>query len=103
MMPFCAKCGTKLEDAAGFCPKCGTAAQKPAADIGDTITASLKAAGRELEKALKTAGEEIDRAVREVKADLSDQEGPFCPKCGKRNPVDARFCVACGGEIPRVG
>ena len=101
-MPFCAKCGTKLEDATGFCPKCGTATQNPAADIGDTITASLKMAGGELEKALKTAGDEIDKALREAKAELSGQEGSFCPKCGKKNPVGARFCVACGAEIPRV-
>lgn len=23
-----------------------------------------------------------------------------CPQCGRRNPVDAAECKACGGELP---
>lgn len=100
-MPFCAKCGTKLENATSFCSKCGTATSRTAADLGDSITDALKTAGRELERGLRTAGEEIDKALREVRDDLPNQGGPFCPKCGRRNPVDSGFCVACGGAIPR--
>jgi uncharacterized membrane protein YvbJ len=100
-MSFCANCGTKLEDATSFCSKCGTATSRTAADLGDSITDALKTAGRELERGLRTAGEEIDKALREVRDDLSNQDGPFCPKCGRRNPVDAGFCVACGGAISR--
>ena len=25
-----------------------------------------------------------------------------CPRCGKDNPADNRFCGACGAELPRV-
>lgn len=28
------------------------------------------------------------------------EETKTCPKCGKQNPKDAKFCNACGAEIP---
>lgn len=28
------------------------------------------------------------------------EETKACPKCGKQNPKDAKFCNACGAEIP---
>ena len=69
-------------------------------DLVDSITEALKTAAREIEVGLKTAGEEIEKAFSELKDDLSELGGPFCPKCGKRNPHDAKFCFACGGNIP---
>jgi predicted amidophosphoribosyltransferase len=99
-MPFCAKCGAKLVDFGGFCPKCGTATRLGAADLGDWITDALKSAVREMEKAFKTAGEEIEKALGELRSDLSQPRGPFCPKCGRRNPHGAKFCFACSGNLP---
>jgi len=99
-MPFCAKCGAKLLEFASFCPKCGTATRRGAADLGDWITDALKTAGREMEVAFKTAGEEIQKAFSELRSDLSQPRGPFCPKCGRRNPHGAKFCFACGGSVP---
>lgn len=69
-------------------------------DLADSITDAAKTVGREIELAFKTAGEEIEKALGEVRDDLSQQRGPYCPKCGKRNPRDAKFCFACGGNIP---
>lgn len=66
------------------------------------ITDVLKTAGREMEAAFKTAGEEIEKALRELRDDLFERGRPFCPKCGKRNPHDAKYCFACGGGIPPV-
>ncbi|WP_455283583.1 zinc-ribbon domain-containing protein [[Eubacterium] cellulosolvens] len=99
-MPFCVKCGSKLEKEAGFCSKCGTATQRGTVDLVDSITEALKAAAREIEVGFKTAREEIDKAFSELKEDRSRLGGPFCPRCGKRNPHDAKFCFACGGNIP---
>jgi uncharacterized membrane protein YvbJ len=99
-MPFCEKCGAKLVEFGSFCPKCGTATRRGAADLGDSITDALKTAGREMELAFKTAGEEIENAFGELRSDLSQSRGPFCPKCGRRNPHGAKFCFACGGNIP---
>jgi len=33
-------------------------------------------------------------------SDLSGPGGPFCPQCGKKNPLGAGFCFSCGGSIP---
>jgi ribosomal protein L40E len=99
-MPFCAKCGAKLTETASFCSNCGAATYRGAADLGGIITDALETAGREMEKAFKTAGQEIERALGNEKSDLRDLAGPFCPKCGKRNPSGASFCFSCGGSIP---
>ena len=52
-----------------------------------------------MEEAFNTAGQEIEKALGEVRSDLSNRGGPFCPKCGKRNPLGAGFCVSCGERI----
>jgi len=100
-MPFCVKCGTKLVDDASFCWKCGASKSSASGDLADQIADALRAALREIGAAFKTAGEEIDRAFRELRDDLSARNGPFCIKCGTRNPLGARFCFACGREIPQ--
>jgi len=102
-MPYCAKCGARLEDIASFCSKCGASTRVGSADLGESITEALRTAGRELEAAFKTAGEEIDKAFREVRDDFSGRTGLFCPRCGERATYDAKFCFACGRELPRVG
>jgi uncharacterized membrane protein YvbJ len=99
-MPFCAKCGEKLAETASFCSKCGTATHGGAPDLGGIITDALSIAGREMGEAFKTARLEIEKALRDARSDLSDRGGPFCPKCGKRNPIGAIFCFSCGGKIP---
>jgi len=99
-MPFCAKCGAKLADTASFCSKCGAATYRGAADLGGVITDALRTAGKEMEEAFRTAGQEIEKALGDVRSDLSDRGGPFCPKCGKRNPLGASFCFSCRGSIP---
>jgi ribosomal protein L40E len=99
-MPFCSKCGAKLTETASFCSKCGTARYSGAADVGGIITGSLRTAGREVEDAFKIAGQEIEKALKDVRSDLSDRGGAFCPKCGKRNPLGAGFCFSCGEKIP---
>ena len=52
-----------------------------------------------MEEAFNTAGQEIEKALGGVMGDLSNRSGPFCPKCGKRNPLGAGFCVSCGERI----
>jgi predicted amidophosphoribosyltransferase len=99
-MPFCAECGTKLAETTSFCSKCGAATHRGASDLGGAITDALRTAGGEMEEAFKIAGQEIVKALGDVKSDLSDRGGPFCPKCGKRNPLSAGFCFSCGGRIP---
>ena len=101
-MSFCAKCGARLEEATRFCSKCGTATRVGVADVADSIADAAKTVGRELELAFKTAGEEIEKALGGARDDLSQQGGPFCPNCGKRNPRDAEFCFACGRGLPSV-
>jgi uncharacterized membrane protein YvbJ len=96
-MPFCAKCGAKLAETTSFCSKCGAA--KYRSDLGSTITDALRTSGREMEEAFNTAGQEIGKALGDVRSDLSNEGGPFCPKCGKRNPLGAGFCFSCGERI----
>lgn len=101
-MSFCAKCGTKLHDAASFCMKCGAPTGRGTVDLSAAITDGLRTAGKEIEAGLKTAGEEIDRAFRELRDEFSERTGSFCAKCGTRNPQDAKFCFACGQEIGKT-
>jgi tRNA(Ile2) C34 agmatinyltransferase TiaS len=68
--------------------------------LGGIITGALKTAGKEMEEAFKIAGQEIEKALVDAATDLSNRAGPFCPKCGKRNPFGAGFCFSCGGKIP---
>jgi uncharacterized membrane protein YvbJ len=100
-MPFCAKCGARLLDTANFCSKCGATVQRGTVDIGDEITKAFNTAGRGLEAAFKTAREEIEKAFTQTK-DVAERSGPFCVRCGKRNPESARFCFSCGREIPQT-
>jgi len=71
-------------------------------DLGDEITDALRTAGRELEAAFKTAGEEIEKTFRELRGEFAERNGPYCVRCGRRNPQRASFCFSCGHEIPRV-
>ena len=98
-MPFCAKCGAKLPEATSFCSKCEAAKYGGGSDLGGIITDALRTTGREMEEAFHTAGQEIEKALGDVRSDLSNRSGPFCPKCGKRNPVGAGFCFSCGERI----
>ncbi len=82
--------------------KCGTRTGRGTVDVSDAITEALRTAGKEIEAGLKTAGEEIDRAFRELRDEFSERAGPFCAKCGTRNPQDAKFCFACGQEIAKT-
>jgi uncharacterized membrane protein YvbJ len=99
-MPFCAKCGAKLTESTNFCSKCGAATYSRASDLGGIITDALKTARREMEEAFKIAGQEIENALSDAATNLSNRDGPFCPRCGKRNPLGAGFCFSCGGKIP---
>ena len=99
-MLFCAKCGTKLAETASFCSKCGTPTRGGASDLGGIITSALRRAGIEMEEAFKIAGQEIEKALGNAATGLSNMGGPFCPQCGKRNPLGAGFCFSCGRKIP---
>ena len=99
-MPFCAKCGAKLTGTASFCSKCGVSTHSGASDLGGIITDALRTAGREMEEAFKIAGQEVEKALGDVASDLSNPGGPFCPQCGKKNPLGAGFCFSCGGRMP---
>jgi rRNA maturation endonuclease Nob1 len=100
MMSSCAKCGTKLPDAANFCPRCGAATHEGAGDLAGSIIGALETAGKEIEVAFKTAGDEVANALTEANVDLSRRHGSFCPKCGQRNPPASRFCLSCGRQLP---
>ncbi|MFQ5553394.1 MAG: zinc-ribbon domain-containing protein [Thermoplasmata archaeon] len=30
-------------------------------------------------------------------------QGKYCSNCGTLNPLEARFCLSCGNEIPQIG
>ena len=105
-MPYCWKCGTKLNEEANFCPKCGVRTKKgveagvssPLEDLKDSfykmgqeIEKAFSVAGRELEKAFKTAREEIREAT--------SRKPIVCPHCGEKNFADARFCFKCGKKL----
>jgi len=101
-MSYCPNCGTKLAENADACPKCGLTKQRVAQDLGEMIRHAVKTALIGIGSAFKTAGEEIERSLGEREHKLSRSKGPFCPKCGRRNPKGARFCYACGREIPNL-
>ena len=98
-MTFCAKCGAKVSETASFCMKCGAATGKGNVDLAGSITEALGSAGKEIETGLRTVAEQIGKAYRELRDEFY---GPYCVKCGSKNPPASRFCHSCGKEIPQV-
>jgi predicted nucleic acid-binding Zn ribbon protein len=75
----CSNCETRNPGAQKFCNGCG-APQPEEVEFEQAI-----------EEKILTDEKQIARA----------QAGPdvHCPYCGARNPVDAKFCGACGGDL----
>lgn len=72
-MPFCQKCGNKLDDQAAFCPKCGTACGNV-----DSANTTQEFAKRE------------QVFVGKIKK---------CPQCGCSLSSEAVVCPECGHEL----
>lgn len=45
--------------------------------------------------------EKVDESTG-LPAEARRAEAGRCPRCGKDNPADNRFCGACGAELPRA-
>lgn len=72
-MPFCKKCGNKLDDQTAFCPKCGTA---------NEWAGSVNNSGEYAKREQTFVGK-----VRK------------CPQCGSVLSSDAVVCSECGHEL----
>ena len=102
-MPFCTKCGARLEDGDVFCGVCGAAV--PLADIVDE-DAETEAAPEDTGEEPRFESEpepilefELTTPVeREVKKDGVKR----CPACGEIVGLNDFVCGACGHELRRV-
>ncbi len=45
-------------------------------------------------------GDALEEEIRRLRGAI--REGPSCPQCGLPTALEARFCGACGSEIPSV-
>jgi uncharacterized OB-fold protein len=52
-------------------------------------------------QAVTATDEDIERAVRGLRL-ARGRGGDFCPACGSAHKPEDRFCVHCGGELPRA-
>ncbi len=98
-MPFCTKCGNKLEDGDVFCGTCGTAV--PLVGIvgeGDEDEEPEPVAEPE------PAAEAEPAAKPEPKAAEPPRESQVkrCPACGEVVSLNDFVCKACGHELRRV-
>lgn len=107
-MPFCTKCGARLEDGDVFCGVCGAAV--PLADIVDE-DAETEAAPEDTGEEPRFEPEpepvpefevatpaEREAVEREVKKDGVKR----CPACGEIVGLNDFVCGACGHELRRV-
>lgn len=73
------------------CPSCGAAA-----DASDAVC-DLCGSPLHVPESVEDAVASID--VPEATPPQDPSGEPFCHQCGTRNPVGARFCMACGAAI----
>lgn len=117
---FCWKCGTPVPYGIRSCTSCGTAVpeemlvaaqERKKAEEAARKEAEEKAK-REAEEAARREAEEKDKREAEEKArreaeeaarresEVTVHDGIYCVKCGTPLDADARFCTACGAQVP---
>ena len=72
-----------------------------AAQVGRTVADLRRQASQlsyEFQKSLETAVEERQEQ-RIVPPPVAPAGGAFCPSCGGRTTIGARFCAACGAHL----
>lgn len=112
-MPFCTKCGSRLEDGDVFCGACGAAV--PLVDIVDEATAveevcqpAREESRHEPEPAPAMEPEpETDpipefEVVTPVEREAKKDSVKRCPACGEIVGLNDFVCGACGHELRRV-
>lgn len=96
-MPFCTKCGTRLEDGDVFCGSCGAAA--PLAN-----TCNVEAKIEEKRGATPKAESKKPTSEPEDEADTSPREArvKHCPACGEVISEVETVCPSCGFMVRDV-
>ena len=119
-MVKCRGCGDEVSEQANFCPKCGLRTEKGERENVKTpvstrpgwerdIETALSNASRLMEEAFSAAKKGLQQAADEIGVEIerarnrgAEVAAPtYCPKCGKKNLSDSRYCTACGKELPR--
>lgn len=104
-MPFCTKCGGKLEDGDVFCGVCGAAAPLASISVDEADDAGAEAEAQEPEP--RREAEEVDPVSEEGPESIpepSPRESQIkhCPACGEIVGLNDFVCGACGHELRRV-
>lgn len=112
-MPFCTKCGTRLEDGDIFCGVCGAAV--PLVDIvdEDTVAEEVCQPAREesrhepepapaMEPEPETDPIPEFEVVTPVEREAKKDSVKRCPACGEIVGLNDFVCGACGHELRRV-
>ena len=80
----CASCGARLDESSDKCPLCGWVIGTEDHDIRSSGAAAIPAAPAPSSKETSTPQPAV---------------GLFCHNCGKKNPLEANFCIACGTKL----
>jgi predicted amidophosphoribosyltransferase len=118
-MANCRGCGDELAQDANFCPKCGLRTEKgekegvktpltPRPEWEKDLETAMNNGTKLMEDAFQAAKKGLQAAADEISVEMGKARGRartlnpvYCPKCGGKNPGDARYCTVCGKEIPR--
>jgi rRNA maturation endonuclease Nob1 len=105
-VPYCSRCGQKLEENFNFCPKCGVRTMAgTAAGVKapwEAMREAFLVVGEEMHKAFHTAGEGMRKAATELKTEVQTHitvENISCSGCGAANAPDSKFCQKCGNPL----
>ena len=73
-MPYCSNCGSEIKAEYTFCPECGR-----------------------IISARSNYDSDVDVPAEDVEIDYR-----ICQRCGKRNPIDAPYCIKCKTKFNRI-
>jgi len=109
---ICQNCGNKSPSNAKFCVTCGNKLSKfliPFSDTHSSEDDKIKAENEKttphsatIDNNVKSSEKEKYSDVKDIKKREIDPNKRICQNCGNKNPFNAKFCVTCGKELPKI-
>jgi ribosomal protein L40E len=104
---ICQTCGKKNPLSADFCIECSKKLPKFILPFANNISPEDYTSKSENEKPLPFADINMkpvdvkDSSVNDIKKQDVNSNRQICQTCGNKNPLDAKFCITCGKELPK--